>query len=212
MRPTAVAKIGPGTLVLVVGPSGAGKDTLISMAAHACRNDPAFVFPRRIVTRPSSDTEDHDSLTLAGFDDALARGHFAFWWDAHGHRYGIPKSIEHDIKGGRTAICNVSRAVVAQLNERYERIVTVLVTAAEAILKARLEARGRESTASIDGRLSRNAAFGAFKANATIVNNDSAQEAAAALVRIIRKSVQVSTRDEAITSERRIHCGKSLDS
>src|SRR6266699_2369727 len=51
--------VGPGALVLVVGPSGAGKDTLIAMARASCADDAATVFPRRIVTRARSDAEDH---------------------------------------------------------------------------------------------------------------------------------------------------------
>ena len=47
-------RIGPGTLVVVVGPSGAGKDTLIGLARALCANDARVVFPRRIVTRSPS--------------------------------------------------------------------------------------------------------------------------------------------------------------
>ena len=78
MNPRAgTARIGPGRLVLVVGPSGAGKDTLLAHARAACRDDPDIVFPRRVITRPSSAAEDHDTLSDAAFDQAVGEGAFA---------------------------------------------------------------------------------------------------------------------------------------
>lgn len=69
----------PGRLVLVVGPSGAGKDTVIAGVKAACRDNLAVVFPRRVVTRASSDAEDHDTLAPADFDQAIEEGAFSFW-------------------------------------------------------------------------------------------------------------------------------------
>ena len=89
--------IGPGRLVLVVGPSGAGKDTLIARARAACRDDATVVFPRRIVTRPASTFEDNEVMAQQVFEQAAAKGAFAFWWSAHGHSYGIPLSVDFDI-------------------------------------------------------------------------------------------------------------------
>ena len=147
--------IGPGRLVLVVGPSGAGKDTLIDGARAACHGDGNVVFPRRVVTRPPSASEDNDSIAEADFNGAVAEGAFALWWEAHGNRYGIPSSIDGDIRCGRTVVCNVSRTVVGAARLRYSQVAVVLVTAPAKILQARLAVRGRASDGTIEGRVQR---------------------------------------------------------
>ena len=147
--------IGPGRLVLVVGPSGAGKDTLIAGARTACRDDATVVFPRRVVTRPASTFEDNDVMSKSAFEQAAVRGAFAFWWSAHGHHYGIPLAIDFDIETGRTVVCNVSRTVVRAIRWRYAHVVAVLVTAPKDVLAKRLAARDRASDGGIDERLHR---------------------------------------------------------
>jgi ribose 1,5-bisphosphokinase len=149
------ARIGPGALVVVVGPSGAGKDTLITLARALCADDPAIVFPRRIVTRQPSAAEDHDSVALSDFDRAAGQGAYAFWWEAHGLKYALSAAIDADLRAARTVVCNVSRAVVSALRQRYARVTVVLVTAPKETLLVRLAARGRESGGDVSGRLDR---------------------------------------------------------
>jgi ribose 1,5-bisphosphokinase len=155
--------IGPGRLILVVGPSGAGKDTLIAQArAHAAagsRDDATIVFPRRVVTRPASPFEDHDCILPPAFDAAVAAGAFALWWSAHGLNYGIPVAIDADIAAGRTVACNVSRTIVGMARERYARVTVALITAPPDVLAARLAARDRGSDGRAADRLSRGAAL-----------------------------------------------------
>ena len=67
------AAIGPGRLILVVGPSGAGKDTLLGLARAACADDGSIVFPRRVVTREASPFEDNQQVSLDAFRQGLAR-------------------------------------------------------------------------------------------------------------------------------------------
>ena len=147
--------IGPGRLVLVVGPSGAGKDTLIAGARAACADDSAVVFPRRVVTRPSSSAEDHDTVTAEVFDQGIASGAFALWWDAHGNRYGIRSHIDDDIRAGRSVICNVSRTVTGQARQRYARVSVALVTAPPEVLAARVAARARASDGDVAAPVAR---------------------------------------------------------
>jgi ribose 1,5-bisphosphokinase len=147
--------IGPGRLVLVVGPSGAGKDTLIARARAACRDDATVVFPARVVTRPPSIFEDNEFMPPSGFEQAAANGAFVVWWSAHGHMYGIPLAVDFDIEAGRTVVCNVSRTVVGAMRERYANVVTVLVTAPREVLGTRLAARARGSDGGVADRMSR---------------------------------------------------------
>lgn len=177
--------IGPGRLILVVGPSGAGKDTIIDGAKVACAGNPGIVFPRRIVTRKASSAEDHDTLDDAAFDRAVQDSGLAFWWQAHDLKYGLPASIDDDLRAGRTVICNVSRGIVDELRARYTHVDVVLVTAPAEILAARLAGRARGSDGSLEQRLKRSDAFAAFRANHTITNDGSQTDAVRRLLSII---------------------------
>jgi len=187
--PRRPALIGPGRLVLVTGPSGAGKDTLIAGARAACAGDPAIVFPRRVVTRPASGHEDHDSLDETAFEDAVRDGAFAFWWHAHGLKYGVPRVAEDDVGAGRTVVCNASRGVVADLRLRFARVEAVLVTAPADMLAARLAGRARATDGSLARRLGRNEAYAEFRADHVIENSGAADAAVQRLIDVIRGAV-----------------------
>lgn len=163
--------IGPGRLIMVVGPSGAGKDTLISGAKSALAGEGRVVFPRRVVTRQSGDTEDHDTLSPAEFDLAAAQGAFSLSWDAHGLKYGIPVSVDEHIAAGRIAVCNMSRGVIAQARARYENVSVILIDAPADLLAVRLARRSRVSDGSITQRLERSASISAFEPDVVIQND-----------------------------------------
>jgi ribose 1,5-bisphosphokinase len=179
-----------GCLVLVVGPSGAGKDTLLNAARAACAGDRNICFVRRGVTREASTAEDHASLSEAEFAKALADGAFSFWWQAHGLKYGVPASMEADLAAGLTVVCNVSRAIVADLRERYPQCCVVLVTAPEDVRRARLAARERTSDGDPAKRVTR-AAPGVEELRPALVidNVGTIEEGAAALLGFLRKAL-----------------------
>jgi phosphonate metabolism protein PhnN/1,5-bisphosphokinase (PRPP-forming) len=143
-------------LVLVVGPSGAGKDTLINAAKAALAGDPSFVFPRRVVTRQAvAELEDHDSVSEEAFARAEAAGAYALSWGAHGLRYGLPASLRDDLAAGRTVVFNASRAMVATAMEKFPGTRVILVEATTEVRARRLSGRGRETEAEVAARLVR---------------------------------------------------------
>jgi len=151
-------QIGPGRLILVVGPSGAGKDTLITGARAECAHDPAVVFPRRIITRAATASEDHDTISEQMFRRAVAAGAFALCWEAHGLCYAIPGSIDADIRLGKTVVCNVSRTMVEPARRSYASVIVVHVTAPRHVLESRLASRDRRSDENLAERVTRAAA------------------------------------------------------
>jgi len=153
-------RIGPGRLVLVIGPSGAGKDTLIAGTRVACAGDPSVVFPRRAITRPSTLDEAHDTISENMFRREVEAGKFALWWEANGHCYGLPISIEADIRNRKTVVCNVSRTIVGLARQRYAFVTAVLVTAPREVLMERLERRSRSSDGAIEDRIGRSETIG----------------------------------------------------
>ena len=163
--------IGPGRLVVVAGPSGAGKDTLLRFARTLFRGDPSIVFPRRAITREPSADEDHEALSEADFAAAVAAGGFAFWWGAHGLSYAVGATMDDDIRAGKTVVCNVSRTVISELRCRYANVRVVLVTAPLEVLAARLAARGRATDGALATRLTRGASAQSDLAPDVVIEN-----------------------------------------
>jgi ribose 1,5-bisphosphokinase len=176
-----------GTLILVVGPSGAGKDTLIAYCQKRLAGNKRIVFPRRSITRPpGDDAENHVALDTAEFARRAGNGEFALHWRAHGLHYGVPVSIDADIAAGRSIVVNVSRSIIGEARKRYKPLVVISVTAAREELARRLHGRGREEDRDIEERLAR--AEGPAIAGPDVVhmdNSGSLEDAGNALWRIL---------------------------
>ncbi|MGU3465430.1 phosphonate metabolism protein/1,5-bisphosphokinase (PRPP-forming) PhnN [Methylobacterium sp. C33D] len=172
-----------GCLVLVVGPSGAGKDTLLRLARAALADDPRYVFPRRLVTRPPSADEDNDEIDEAAFAAGCAAGRFTLSWRAHGLGYALPEAVGRRVADGHVVVCNVSRRVVAQARAAGPRVSVVEITAPPEILARRIAARGRTQDGDPAARLARE---GGVTADLTILNTGPAEAAAARLVAHLR--------------------------
>jgi phosphonate metabolism protein PhnN/1,5-bisphosphokinase (PRPP-forming) len=159
----------------VVGPSGAGKDTLI---AGALARRPDLRLVRRVITRPTeAGGEAFDGVSETEFRQRLASGAFALHWQAHGLHYGIPRD---QVTGPGDVIFNGSRAALPAALAAFPGLRIILVTAPAAILARRLAARGRETEADIRARLDRAAFALPPGIDATVVANDTTTEAGVA--------------------------------
>jgi ribose 1,5-bisphosphokinase len=169
-------------LVLVVGPSGAGKDSLLNAARDVFRNDPRLHFARRVITRPPDPYgENHQAVTEAEFD----RRDFALSWSAHGLRYGIPTPAIH---AAPVVVINVSRTVIDDAAQRFF-VRVIEISAQPEILAARLMARGREAAADVARRLTRAATVPRDVAVETVWNDGTLAAGVERFVAALRRAV-----------------------
>jgi phosphonate metabolism protein PhnN/1,5-bisphosphokinase (PRPP-forming) len=147
-----------GRLVAVVGPSGAGKDTLMDAARKELGNDPRFVFLRRVITRPAdAGGEDHIAVTEQAFAAMRDAGELALWWGAHGLLYGLPRTpLEAALAAGQVTVANLSRSALSEAASLFPLRV-LEITAPEELRAVRLAARGRETVEDVMRRLARQA-------------------------------------------------------
>lgn len=176
----------PGLLVLVVGPSGAGKDTLLDAARLALAEDARFRFVRRTITRPAgAGGEAHQPVTEAEF----AAFDFALSWQAHGLRYGIPADIESDLAARRIVVASVSRTVIAEAARRFP-VRVIEITAPPELLATRLAERGREAASDVAARLARSIALPPGIPVVTVVNDATIEQGAARLIAALIRAAE----------------------
>lgn len=169
-------------LVLVVGPSGAGKDALLNAARTAFRDDPLIVFARRVITRPPDPHgEAHEAVTEAEFETR----DFALSWSAHGLRYGIPAEV---VRNAPVVVANVSRGVIAEAASRFE-VSVIEVTAPTEILAPRLAARGREAADDVARRLSRAVPIPDGVTMETVWNDTTLKEGEERFIAALRRAI-----------------------
>lgn len=145
-----------GCMIVVVGPSGAGKDSLMALAASHLTDRADISFVQRTVTRAGdAGGEAHRPISPEEFEIEATTGGFAVCWRAHGHGYGVPKATLESVQSGQHLVVNGSRAALADFAAIYPSLAVIQVTAARDCLVARLAARGRETAEEIGARLDR---------------------------------------------------------
>jgi ribose 1,5-bisphosphokinase len=149
--------IAPGQFIYVMGPSGAGKDSLLGFTRE--RIGARVAFAHRYITRPVSDGENHIALTAEEFDARASSGLFALHWESHQLRYGIGIEVDAWLACGMTVVVNGSRQHAPQALARYPHALFVHIDAKPAVLAARLARRAREDAGQIESRLARRPAF-----------------------------------------------------
>lgn len=176
-----------GALVYVMGPSGAGKDSVLGRARALLPADATVVFAHRYITRPAdSGGENHVALSRAEFAVRRAYGLFAYHWHAHGNDYGVGREIHDWRRAGMAVVVSGSRDHFQKTGGLDSLARPVLITASPQRLEQRLASRGRETAHQAAARLDRADAYTIDDPRlVTIVNDGALDDAAASLVTLL---------------------------
>lgn len=178
----------PGKLIYLLGPSGAGKDSLIAAAREALYEIGCEVAQRVITRSAESVGEQALEVSAQEFEKAVQRGEFALCWRANGLGYGIPVQIDAWLAAGRHVLVNGSRGHLQQARERYPELIPILLTVTNEVLRRRLIRRGRESGEEIERRMQRNAVFAdeGWGDDQNIVHLDNSGELSVTVMHLLR--------------------------
>ena len=146
----------PGILIVIAGPSGAGKTTL---AHHIVKTYPDARFSVSTTTRPlrgdERDGEDYFFVEDEEFDRRLEAGYFLEWAPVHGHRYGTSADwVRSTMAGGESVVLDIDVKGAIQVKEAFPGSVLVFVLPpSPSVLMKRLVSRSTDSSEVVRRRL-----------------------------------------------------------
>ena len=166
-----------GMLLVISGPSGVGKGTLVKWLMS---RDPSIVFSVSVTTRAPREGEvnhrDYHFVTEAEYDRLLGEDAFLEHAEVHAHRYGTLKSEVRDrIDRGQNVLLDIDTQGALQVMAQAPEAVSIFILPPSfEELERRLRGRQTETEADIERRLANARAEVKLLPRYTyaIVNND----------------------------------------
>lgn len=159
-------------LFLVIGNSGAGKDTVIRAVLEKYPpNKKTLKVPKRVVTRKISLTEDFESVDIDTFLKLKEEDELILEWESYDHYYGIRREINEWMRSGHPVMVNVSRNIIELARKRFPRVKVIFIRVPLDITADRIIERGRESYEEVLDRVVRAQNLQDFQNADLIVDN-----------------------------------------
>lgn len=144
-------------IVIISGPSGIGKSTVIARLISACHHPLRLSVSETTRAPRAGEVEGvhYHFVSREGFERDVAEGRFLEWAVVHERDfYGTPiDQVEPFLRKGVGVILEIDVQGAAQVRKHYPQAFSVFLTAPAGIYEARLRARGTESEEAIARRL-----------------------------------------------------------
>lgn len=165
-------------LVYIVGPSGAGKDSVLGWVRRHLPATQSVHWAKRTITRSASPGDEaHEAVDEAQFLVLLDQGAFALNWQANGLYYGIRHAETAPLERGHWVLVNGSRGSLETSRSRFPGLTVIHISASPDILRQRLLARGREELKMVEARILRTQSMPSLQAF-EILNDGALDDAA----------------------------------
>jgi guanylate kinase len=148
----------PGKIIVITGPSGVGKGTLVSSLID---RHPQLYLSISATTRQPRDGEvdgkNYYFLSREDFRHAIEAEDFLEWAEYAGNYYGTPRSRAIDrLDRGTNVLLEIELLGARQVIRRFSNALPIFILPpSEAELERRLRSRGTDSDEAIDKRLQR---------------------------------------------------------
>jgi ribose 1,5-bisphosphokinase len=147
-------------LIYVMGPSGAGKDSLLDWLKIRLPPQAPICFAKRTIDRPLQALgEQHECVDSATFDRLQKEMSFAMHWLANGRQYGVRHAELEPLRQQHWLLVNGSRAYLPDALRQFDGMTVLHISASADILRARLLARQRETPEAVEARVQRAVEF-----------------------------------------------------
>jgi guanylate kinase len=147
-----------GRLIVLTGPSGVGKGTLLRSLLY---RHPELYLSISVTTRlprPGEvDGKNYYFVSRPQFERMVAQGEFLEWAEFAGNCYGTPRQpVEDAIRGGKLVILEIELEGARQIRKNFPSALQLFILPPSMDeLESRIRGRGQDSDAAIERRLLR---------------------------------------------------------